>query len=139
MKRLPSHGMRDGSPPKLHGQDTVQLQLSATVAVSCQFATCAREGTTSMSDAMATASVNRMQTSPTGPPTRGLCAMGCPDGGLAYATCRPIASSCHAATSWHRESRRACVPAPAAATCVYSDGCRSLVPTAGDRRDSSDP
>ncbi len=26
--------MRDGSPPKLHGHDTVQLQLSATVAVS---------------------------------------------------------------------------------------------------------
>jgi hypothetical protein len=27
--------MRDGSPPKLHGHDTVQLQLSATVAVIC--------------------------------------------------------------------------------------------------------
>jgi len=34
---LPSHGFLFGSPPKLHGHDTVQLQLSATVAVMCQF------------------------------------------------------------------------------------------------------
>jgi hypothetical protein len=36
--------MRDGSPPKLHGHDTVQLQLSATVAVRCQFGAAARGG-----------------------------------------------------------------------------------------------
>ncbi len=44
--RLPSHDMPEGLPPKLHGHDTVQLQLSATVAVRCQFGACAREGTT---------------------------------------------------------------------------------------------
>jgi hypothetical protein len=65
MKRLPSHGMREGSPPKLQGHETVQLQLSATVAVSCQFVTCARDGTTIASSAIATASVNRMRTSST--------------------------------------------------------------------------
>jgi hypothetical protein len=36
MSRLPSQGFFVGSPPKLQGQETVQLQLSATVAVTCQ-------------------------------------------------------------------------------------------------------
>src|SRR5262245_45380596 len=44
MSRLPSHGLRFGSPPKLHGQLTVQLQLSATVAVMCQFGAAACGG-----------------------------------------------------------------------------------------------
>ena len=47
---MPSHGMRDDSPPKLHMHDTVQLQLSAAVAVAvavrCQDGVCARDGTT---------------------------------------------------------------------------------------------
>src|SRR5262245_53729535 len=45
MMRLPSHGIRLGSPPKLHGQATTQLQLSATVAESCHDGVCARDGT----------------------------------------------------------------------------------------------
>src|SRR5262245_48610311 len=44
MSRLPSHGFRFGSPPKLHGQEIVQLQLSATVAVTCQLGSAARGG-----------------------------------------------------------------------------------------------
>ena len=44
--RLPSHGIRLGSPPKLQRQAMAQLQLSATVAVRCQSGACAREGTT---------------------------------------------------------------------------------------------
>src|SRR2546423_5442046 len=45
ISRLPSHGFFVGSPPKLHGHETVQLQLSATVAVTCQFGAAARGGT----------------------------------------------------------------------------------------------
>src|SRR4029077_9484413 len=45
MMRLPSHGIRLGSPPKLHGQATTQLQLSAPVADSCHDGDCARDGT----------------------------------------------------------------------------------------------
>jgi hypothetical protein len=63
MKRLPSQGMRDGSPPKLQGHDTVQLQLSATVADSCQLATWARDGTTSTSESRTGMSAARMLTS----------------------------------------------------------------------------
>src|SRR5215468_2600900 len=48
IKRLPSHGLRFGLPPKLHGQETVQLQLSATVAVMCQFGSAARGGAVSV-------------------------------------------------------------------------------------------
>src|SRR5262245_56997394 len=44
MMRLPSHGLRFGLPPKLHGHEIVQLQLSATVAVTCQFGAAARGG-----------------------------------------------------------------------------------------------
>src|SRR5215831_2680931 len=44
MSRLPSHGFRFGSPPKLHGHEIVQLQLSATVAVTCQLGSAARGG-----------------------------------------------------------------------------------------------
>src|SRR5262245_30956513 len=44
MRRLPSHGFRFGLPPKLHGHEIVQLQLSATVAVTCQFGAAARGG-----------------------------------------------------------------------------------------------
>jgi hypothetical protein len=44
ISRLPSHGLRFGSPPKLHGHEIVQLQLSATVAVRCQFGSAARGG-----------------------------------------------------------------------------------------------
>src|SRR5262245_47518180 len=44
MRRLPSHGLRFGLPPKLHGHEIVQLQLSATVAVTCQFGAAARGG-----------------------------------------------------------------------------------------------
>src|SRR5262245_18588022 len=47
MRRLPSHGLRFGLPPKLHGHEIVQLQLSATVAVTCQFGAAARGGTVS--------------------------------------------------------------------------------------------
>src|SRR3954471_21480819 len=47
ISRLPSHGLRFGSPPKLQGQDTVQLQLSATVAVMCQLGSAARGGAVS--------------------------------------------------------------------------------------------
>jgi len=36
--------MELGDPPKLHGHDTVQLQLSATVAVMCQDGVCAAAG-----------------------------------------------------------------------------------------------
>src|SRR5918993_4389246 len=52
--RLPSHGMREGSPPKLHGHDTVQLQLSATVAVSFQTGCRAPDGTSSNNTARVT-------------------------------------------------------------------------------------
>src|SRR3954470_3754919 len=44
IRRLPSHGLRFGLPPKLHGHEIVQLQLSATVAVTCQFGAAARGG-----------------------------------------------------------------------------------------------
>src|SRR6185436_16128673 len=44
IRRLPSHGVRFGSPPKLHGQEMVQLQLSATVAVRCHAGAAARGG-----------------------------------------------------------------------------------------------
>src|SRR5947209_18544007 len=54
MSRLPSHGLRFGSPPKLHGHDTVQLQLSATVAVMCQVGAAAR-GAVKAARMMATA------------------------------------------------------------------------------------
>src|SRR5215472_6703459 len=47
MSRLPSHGFRFGLPPKLHGHEIVQLQLSATVAVMCQFGSAARGGAVS--------------------------------------------------------------------------------------------
>src|SRR6185295_2222658 len=47
IRRLPSHGFRLGLPPKLHGHETVQLQLSATVAVTCQFGAAARGGAVS--------------------------------------------------------------------------------------------
>jgi hypothetical protein len=60
MKRLPSHGSRDGSPPKFHGHDTVQLQLSATVAVSCQLGDCARDGITNTSARTTIAETKRM-------------------------------------------------------------------------------
>src|SRR5262245_43628445 len=56
MIRLPSHLSPSGSPPKLQRQAILQLQLSATVAVRCQFGACARDGTTSerrMSEAIA--------------------------------------------------------------------------------------
>ncbi len=43
--RFPSQGMRFGDPPKLQGHEIVQLQLSATVAESCQDGVCARMGT----------------------------------------------------------------------------------------------
>ena len=46
--------MRDGSPPKLQGHDTVQLQLSATVAVSFQAGCRAPDGTSSNSTARVT-------------------------------------------------------------------------------------
>ena len=42
MSRLPSHGFTFGSPPKLQGHETLQLQLSATVAVICQLGVAAR-------------------------------------------------------------------------------------------------
>src|SRR5579862_7333344 len=42
MRRLPSHGFLFGSPPKLQGHEIEQLQLSATVAVMCQFGSAAR-------------------------------------------------------------------------------------------------
>src|SRR5438046_4249003 len=45
ISRLPSHGFFVGSPPKLQGHEILQLQLSATVAVRCQFASAARGGT----------------------------------------------------------------------------------------------
>ena len=48
--RLPSHDIPEGLPPKLHGHETVQLQLSATVAVRCQLGACAPDGTTRTSN-----------------------------------------------------------------------------------------
>jgi hypothetical protein len=65
MNRFPSHGMRDGSPPKLHGHDTVQLQLSATVALSCQLGDCAREGTTTANATTTITDTKRIMLSPT--------------------------------------------------------------------------
>src|SRR6185503_16792107 len=53
ISRLPSQGVRFGSPPKLHGQETVQLQLSATVAVRCQLGAAARGGALSATSAIA--------------------------------------------------------------------------------------
>src|SRR6266576_78520 len=46
MRRLPSQGLRFGSPPKLQGHEMVQLQLSATVATRCQLGSAARRGDT---------------------------------------------------------------------------------------------
>src|SRR5262245_26963703 len=61
--RLPSHGMCEGSPPKLQGQEMVQLQLSATVAVSCHDGCRATEGTVSaMTRTVTSASMVRMRT-----------------------------------------------------------------------------
>src|SRR6185503_3672806 len=53
IRRLPSQGMRFGSPPKLQGHEMVQLQLSATVAVRCQFGVAARGGTERATSAIA--------------------------------------------------------------------------------------
>src|SRR5215213_7199326 len=47
ISRLPSHGVRFGSPPKLQGHEMVQLQLSATVAVRCHLGAAARGGAVS--------------------------------------------------------------------------------------------
>src|SRR5947208_16024485 len=58
ISRLPSHGFFVGSPPKLQGQEILQLQLSATVAVRCQFASAARGGALSAASAMTTAVSN---------------------------------------------------------------------------------
>src|SRR5262245_49336263 len=53
MRRLPSHGIRFGEPPKLQEQETVQLQLSATVAVMRHSGAAARGGTVNATRAMA--------------------------------------------------------------------------------------
>src|SRR5476651_1949624 len=52
MSRLPSHGLRFGSPPKLQGHEMVQLQLSATVATRCQSGSAARGGAVSATNAI---------------------------------------------------------------------------------------
>src|SRR5215831_5826254 len=55
ISRLPSHGLRFGSPPKLQGHEIVQLQLSATVAVMCQSGAAARGGALRATSPMVTA------------------------------------------------------------------------------------
>src|SRR5579864_3812157 len=59
ISRLPSQGLTLGSPPKLHGQAILQLQLSATVAEMCQFSA-ARGGVLRASMTSAAANSDRM-------------------------------------------------------------------------------
>src|SRR3954470_13414041 len=60
ISRLPSHGLRFGSPPKLQGHEMVQLQLSATVAIRCQFGSAARGGAVVTSAMIAAARLMRI-------------------------------------------------------------------------------
>src|SRR6185295_4670350 len=73
MTRLPSHGLRFGLPPKLHGHEIVQLQLSATVAVTCQFGAAARGGAV-MAVNSRTAAISTVRM-PRASPVRGVLSM----------------------------------------------------------------